>query len=151
MRHDALYAIKRDVYPMQWALERRGIRRIDLCETGMTPHMRPICLQKTLYAMKSDVYPMKWALLRKGIRRIDLCKMFSWYCVCCRVLQCVAECCSVLQCVAVCCSVLQCVESCETFSWYHVTADYVWPDSFICVPWLVHMCAMTYSYVTHDL
>ena len=26
----------------------------------------------------------------------------------------------------------------------------VWPDSFICVTWLIHMCDMTNSYVWHD-
>jgi len=27
------------------------------------------------------------------------------------------------------------------------THSYVWHDSFICVPWLIHMCAMTHSHV----
>jgi len=31
--------------------------------------------------------------------------------------------------------------------WIH---SFVWRDSFICVPWLVHMCAMMNSYVWHD-
>jgi len=31
-----------------------------------------------------------------------------------------------------------------------MTHSYVWHDSFICVPWLIHMCAMTHSYMWHD-
>ena len=31
-----------------------------------------------------------------------------------------------------------------------MTHSHVWHDSFICVPWLIHMCAMTHSYVCHD-
>ena len=31
-----------------------------------------------------------------------------------------------------------------------VTDSYVSRDSFICVPWLIHMCDMTHSYVWHD-
>jgi len=27
---------------------------------------------------------------------------------------------------------------------------YVWHDSFLCVPWLIFMCAMTHSCVCHD-
>ena len=64
---------------------------------------------------------------------VDSRETSSWYHVCCSVLQCVAVCCSVLeralQCVAVCCSVL--------------TPASAWPDSFMCVPWLIHTWHMT--------
>jgi len=75
--------------------------------------------------------------------------------VCCSVLQCVAVCCSVLQCVAVCCSVLQCV----AVTWLihmcdmtdscltHTRHSCVWHDSFICVTWIIHTCDMAHSYV----
>ena len=32
-----------------------------------------------------------------------------------------------------------------------MTQSYVCHDSFICVPWLIHLCAMTHSHVWHDL
>ena len=40
---------------------------------------------------------------------------------------------------------------CSSFSRY-VCCDYscVWHDSFICVPWLIHICVMTHSYACHD-
>ena len=59
-------------------------------------------------------------------------------------------------------------ESCHTYEWVmsHIydsficvtwliqmcamTHSYVWHDSFICVTWLIHMCDMTHSYVWHD-
>jgi len=28
-----------------------------------------------------------------------------------------------------------------------MTHSYVWHDAFICVTWLIHMCDMTHSYV----
>ena len=28
-----------------------------------------------------------------------------------------------------------------------MTHSYAWHDSFVCLPWLMYMCAMTYSYV----
>jgi len=31
-----------------------------------------------------------------------------------------------------------------------VTALHVWRDSYICVPWLIHMCDVTHFYVLHD-
>jgi len=31
-----------------------------------------------------------------------------------------------------------------------VTHSYAWHDSFICVPWLIHICDMTHSYVRRD-
>jgi len=42
-------------------------------------------------------------------------------------------------------------ESCHTYMWVTaMTNAYVCPDSFLCVPWLIHMCAMTHSYVWHE-
>ena len=76
------------------------------------------------------------------------CSVLQCAAVCCSVLQCVAVCCSVLQCVAVCCSVLQCVARLST-SLIHtcdMTYSRVWPDSFIRVTWLIHMCGMTYLF-----
>jgi len=32
-----------------------------------------------------------------------------------------------------------------------MTHSYVWHDSFICVTWLIHMCDMTHSYVWRDV
>jgi len=31
-----------------------------------------------------------------------------------------------------------------------MTHSYVWHDSLICVPWLIHMCDMTLAYVRHN-
>ena len=36
-----------------------------------------------------------------------------------------------------------------SYSW-DMTHSYVWHDSFICVPWLIHICDMTHSHVRHD-
>jgi len=47
--------------------------------------------------------------------------------------------CSVLQCVAMCCSVLQ----------FLAAASFVW--SVVCVPGLLHVCAMTHFGVCHEL
>jgi len=105
------------------------------------------------------------------------CSVLYRVAVCCSVLQCVAVCCSVLQCVAPCCSVsLRCsvrnfviCESCcpltgliprcamtywklicqRGLSWYSENTLEM-PSSWIhgiFVTWLIHMCAMTYSYV----
>jgi len=46
-------------------------------------------------------------------------------------------------------------ESWHTCAMWHVVAsaarvDRIWCCSFIRVPWLIHMCAMTHSYVCHD-
>ena len=90
----ALYAIKRDVYPMkrgelpiQWALQSRRIRRIHLCEPS--PSYHACCSVLLCVAV--------------------CCSVLQCVAVCCSVVQCGAAWCSVSQCVAVCCSVLQCV------------------------------------------
>ena len=103
-------------------------------------------------------------LVSRGLQCVALCCS-----VCCSVLQCVAVCvavcvevccseyCSicwfmwdifmvprVLQCVAVCCSVLQCVlqrmlmyaRRLLGITWL---LHYLWPDSFMCVQWLLHV------------
>jgi len=64
----------------------------------------------------------------------------------------VCVCCSVLQSVAVCCSLLQSVAVCSFLSSAlpHAAFPYVCHDSFICVPCLIHMCAMPHSCVCRD-
>ena len=52
---------------------------------------------------------------------------------------------SVLQCVVVCCGKLQCVTA-HVLS--HCSICHEW-DSFVCVPWLIRMRAMTLWYVCH--
>ena len=52
---------------------------------------------------------------------------------------------AVLRCVAVCCGVLQCVTA-HVLS--HCSICHEW-DSFVCVPWLIRMRAMTLWYVCH--
>ena len=62
--------------------------------------------------------------------------------VCCSVLQWVVMSCSVAQWVAVSCSKLPCVAGVA------VCCRACW--SLLCVPWLIHVCAMTHSCVCHD-
>jgi len=118
---------------MQRALQCRGIRRIDLCETSLWYHVCCSVLQ---------------------------CDAMCWLqcvAVCCSVLQCVAVCCSVLQ------RVWQCelihvtrllgftwlVHMCQLTRSYLLHHSYTcdtWLtrlDSFICVPWLIYIWLMT--------
>ena len=105
----ALYAIERDVYRMQRALQSRGVTQIDLCETGVAPRMRSICLQKNRVAHEKSPIPHAKRPTVRGYTN-----WFMWHVsLVSRALHCVAVCCcSVLQCIVVCCSV------CYSVCWF---------------------------------
>jgi len=160
----ALYAIKRDVCRMKWALQSRGVTQIDLCETGMAPHMRPTWLQKkhiphqkspTVQRCYTNWFVWHVWLVSRELQYVAVCgSVLHCVAVCCSVLrivcwfmwdvslvshglQCVAVCCSVLQCVKVCCSVMQSVVACVVeFCCSVLNTAYVCHDSFVCDTWL---------------
>jgi hypothetical protein len=155
---------------MQRALLSRGTTRIDLCETGMAPHMRPMWLQKKhLPHQKSPTvlrYETFWFVWHVSLVSREL-KSVVVYCSMLQcVLQCVAVCdhscktspsyhvcCSVLRRVPVCCSVLRNVfwflRSLHDIIMTHMLHSYLWPNSFIRAPWLIRMWHMTHMTLSH--
>jgi len=107
------------------------------------------------------------------------CSVLQCVAACCSVLQRVAACCSMLQRVAACCSVLQRVAvhgsrrqffppicyMANPWIWYgqcicvhqlsiHIFGSIqscIWRGSFMCVTWLICVCDLTQSYLSHDL
>ena len=95
------------------------------------------------------------------VHRRDCCCLYPWrfICVCHDSFTCVPwliHMCAMTH-LYVCHDSFMCVQcvthrrnsTCIRSTTTHI-ASYMWHDPYVCVPWLVHMCDMTHSYVCHD-